>query len=77
MPLRLSNIQDIPYPDIIHLYDHCIHGFEQLSSVVGYFSVDEDQIGINEKGQVKVWLNNQFESNRVKGVGVTESKMVS
>lgn len=75
-PLRLSNLKDIPYPDIFHLYDACIHGYQQLSKVVGYFAIDEDQIGINERGQAKVWLSNRFESNKISGVNVSESKMV-
>jgi hypothetical protein len=74
--LRLCNLKDIPYPDIFHLYDVCLHGFQQLSKIVGYFSIDEDQIGINERGQAKVWLSNRFESNKINGVNVTESKMV-
>jgi hypothetical protein len=44
---------------------------------VGYFNVDEDQIGINERGQVKVWLNTAFESNEIVGNrNVTESEML-
>jgi hypothetical protein len=27
---------------------------------VGFFHVDEEQVGINERGQVKVWLNTAF-----------------
>lgn len=40
IPLRLSNVQDIPYPDLLHLYDTCIHGFGQLAQAVGFFTVD-------------------------------------
>lgn len=45
--------------------------------MVGYFSVDEEQVGINEMGQAKVWLSNRFESNKISGIRVTESKMVT
>jgi hypothetical protein len=33
--------------------------------VVGFFRVDEDQIGVNDLGHVKVWLSPAFESSRV------------
>ena len=77
MPLRLSNIEHIPYPDAFHLYDACLNGYSQLASKVGPFSVDEDQIGVNERYNVKVWLNNNFESSKVSGLKVSESKMVN
>ena len=60
VPLRLSNVEDVPFPDVIHLLDVCISGFGQLSEIVGYFPVDEEMIGINEVGQVRVWLNPAF-----------------
>ena len=60
----MSNLKDVPYPSLLHLYDAAIHGFNQLSSVVGFFHIDEDQIGVNDIGQVKVWLNSAFESSR-------------
>ena len=63
IPLRLSNMEDIPYPDSLHLYDATINGFGQLASEVNPFRIDEDQIGINGKGQVKVWCNTAFESS--------------
>ena len=47
IPFRLSNVDNIPYPDVLHLYDACLNGFPQLTNEVGYFSIDEDQIGIN------------------------------
>jgi len=60
MPVRLSNVRDIPYPDCLHLYDSVLNGYEQLSQLVGYFDVDEEEIGISDRGQVKVWLNPSF-----------------
>lgn len=77
IPLRLSNVTDIPYPDVLHLYDVCINGFRQLSETVGFFSVDEDYIGVNEHGHVRVWLNTAFESSTVFGrKDLTEAQMV-
>jgi hypothetical protein len=77
IPLRLSNVTDIPYPDVLHLYDVCINGFRQLSETVGFFSVDEDYIGVNEHGQARVWLNTAFEISTVFGIkDLTEAQMV-
>ena len=75
--LRLSNITDLPYPDILHLYDASLQGFAQLADVVGFFRVDEDQIGVNDQGHVKVWLSPAFESSRVvTAQHVTEQAML-
>lgn len=77
IPLRLSNVEDIPYPDVIHLYDACLNGFSQLTTVIGFFPVDEDFIGVNEQGQIRVWLNTAFESSSVLGNrSISEAEMV-
>ncbi len=60
IPFRLSNVKDIPFPDVLHVYKQSLDGYAQLSSKAGYFPVDEDQIGINTNGEVKVWLNTSF-----------------
>jgi hypothetical protein len=36
----LSALKDIPYLDILHLYDVVLHGYGELTQVAGYFSVD-------------------------------------
>ena len=38
-----------------------------MTEVVGYFGVDEIQIGINQAGQARAWLSGQFESNKISG----------
>jgi len=43
---------------------------------VGHFSIDEDQIGINEEGAVKVWCNNQYQYDLVVGTRIGEAQMV-
>ena len=77
IPLRLSNMEDIPYPDSLHLYDATIHGFEQLAAVAMPFRIDEDQIGVNGKGQVKVWCNTAFENSQILGQMCPEAVMVT
>lgn len=74
--VKLSDFEDIPYPDVFHLYKHCLDGYHQLTSHVGFFNIDEDQIGINEDGVVKVWLSSQYQNDRVFGSRVNEPQMV-
>jgi hypothetical protein len=58
--LRLSNIKDIPYPDILHVFKASISGFATFYKIFGYFEVYESMIGINNDCEVKVWLNTNF-----------------
>lgn len=74
--MRLSDVEDIPYPDIFHLYRQCLNGYIQLTDNVSFFSIDEEQIGINDEGVVKVWLSNQYQHDRVLGTRIGESQMV-
>jgi hypothetical protein len=67
----LSDLKDIPYPDIFHLYDVCLNGYKLLTQTVGFFSIDEGQIGINQAGRAKVWLSTHFDSNKIIGGKVT------
>ena len=60
IPLRLSNIKDIPYPDSLHLIETCLRGFALLYEKGGYFRVEENLIGINGFGEAKVWINADF-----------------
>jgi hypothetical protein len=37
IPIRLTDIEHIPFPDILHLYVQCLNGFELLAQKLGYF----------------------------------------
>ena len=63
VPLRLSKINEIPFPDVLHLYAQAFRGFELLRQQAGPFNVTEDMIGINSAGVVKVWVNSDFASS--------------
>lgn len=47
IPIRLMDVEHIPYPDCLHLYEVCLKGFAQLARTAGCFLVDESMIGIN------------------------------
>lgn len=47
IPVRLSQLRDLPYPEILHLYSNIIAGFREIYRKVGYFPIDESMVGIN------------------------------
>jgi len=47
IPVRLSNITHIPFPDVLHVYNQAFNGYERLMRKVGPFKVDEECIGVN------------------------------
>ena len=50
--LRLSQVDQVPYPDVVYLYKQLLFGFQELCSFYGPF--------INKKAEVKVWCNKQI-----------------
>lgn len=61
VPLRLSDIDEIPYPDVLHLYAQCFKGYAELYDAMGYFDIIEEMICINSGGVVKVWLSKNLD----------------
>lgn len=55
--MRLSDIQDIPYPENLYVLFSSLEGFEKLYQSVGYFKVTEDLVCMDKDGRVKVWLH--------------------
>lgn len=60
IPVRLSDVSDIPYPDALHLIESCLRGFAVLYKKGGYFKIEEDLVGFNSSGKTKVWINSQL-----------------
>jgi hypothetical protein len=50
---RLSDIDHIPYPDVLHMYHQAFRGFAELYDRVGYFEVEENLICMNQQGKVR------------------------
>ena len=63
IPVRLSDITDIPYPENIYILKNCLYGFWQLFSIIGYFKPHEDLVCIDSYGEVKVWMNADLSRN--------------
>jgi hypothetical protein len=57
IPVRLSDIEDIPYPENIYVLLSSLAGFKKLYQIAGYFKITEDLVCMDKDGRVKVWLN--------------------
>ena len=57
---RLSDYKDIPYPENIYVANVVLEGFHDLFEMVGYFEPTENQICVNDRYEMKVWLNSDF-----------------
>ena len=60
IPLRLNEINDLQYPDTLHLVHSSLKGFQKLYKLFGNFSINENCIGINTDGRIKTWINSDF-----------------
>lgn len=63
IPVRLSDITDIPYPENIYILRNCLLGFKQLYNIIGYFKPTEELVCIDKYGEVKVWMNPDLSKN--------------
>ena len=61
----------------VYLIKECLIGFERLFNRFGGFDISETMISINEKGQCKVWLNENFALNAYIKRDYRESKMIN
>lgn len=57
IPVRLSDIEDIPFPENLYLLLSALDGLEKLYRSVGYFRPTEDLVCMDRDGRVKAWLN--------------------
>lgn len=77
IPYTLSNLNEIPYPDVLHIYDQAFKGYQAMIPYVGYFIVEEDMIGINSSDIAKVWINGKLSKNQVDSMRLkSEAEMI-
>lgn len=57
IPIRLVNIEDIPYPENLYVLQSSLDGFKKLREWAGFFKVVEDMVCIDRNGKVKTWVN--------------------
>jgi hypothetical protein len=58
--LRLSDIEDIPFPENLYVLFAALDGFEKIFYFLGYFVPREDMVCIDVNGKVKVWFNSDL-----------------
>ena len=61
--LRLKEINDIPFGDLVCMYRATLVGFKMLYERVGYFDIVEEMVFIDRRGAVKVWINANLSKN--------------
>lgn len=57
---RLSEYQDIPLRESLYCMKSMLNGYKKLYDRVGRFYISDDQVIIDEHGEVRVWLNSNF-----------------
>jgi hypothetical protein len=60
IPLRLSQITDIPFPENLYLLKACLKGFYYIFLHIHVLEIKEDHICLTEEGRVKVWMNSNL-----------------
>ena len=63
IPLTLKQIPATDIHSAINMLIEAAEGFKWIVRLYGCVEVDEENIGINNKGKVKVWLSGFFQYN--------------
>jgi hypothetical protein len=60
IPIKLSDIKDIPYPDNLYILQASLEGFHTVYHKTGFFEIQEHMVCINRQGKVKIWINDNL-----------------
>lgn len=63
IPVRLTDITDIPVSDSLYMAQGALKGFQKLYTLFGGFSIGEECIGIDREGKLRVWVNGDASKN--------------
>jgi hypothetical protein len=63
LPLRFKDLPLLTVPQAIYVLSESLRGFRECYDKIGSFELNDRMIGVNTKGNVKVWLNENFASN--------------
>ena len=64
IPHRLSDVTQLTLPEALYVVKESLLGFRTIYQYDGPLIIDEEMIGFNSNGKVKVWLNSNFGSNQ-------------
>ena len=57
IPIRANDINNLSFKEGLYMLSECLRGFDDCYAKVGGFDINEQMIGLNNRGHVKVWLN--------------------
>ena len=69
--MKLDKLYELPFNQTAYLLKEAIIGLERLFNKFGGFEVLPSMIVINEKGQCKVWYNDNSHSNMIRPAEIT------
>ena len=61
--VRLSEINDIPFPDNLYVLMEALEGYAKIFEHSKYFVIEESQICVDATGSVKIWVNADLSIN--------------
>lgn len=63
MSYRLRDCPFLTFQQFLYVLCEALRGFGECYTKVGEFQINDGMIGINSKGFIKVWLNENFGEN--------------
>lgn len=62
---RLSEVYNLSFENSIRIVNVGLRGFRNLVEYNGLFWIKDSMIGVNQVGEIKVWLNSNFGKNNI------------
>lgn len=77
IPTRLSEMNGISEKEAVRILQGTMQGYKGLFEHFGGFHINDEMIGVNQKGQIKVWINSNFAMNSVEGFPQMGNRIIS
>lgn len=63
IPYRLSELQNISFPEAIYILREALIGYRAITDFCGVARINDEMIGFTPEHKVKVWINENFACN--------------
>jgi hypothetical protein len=63
IPLRLNELPQVTFQESVYVLTESLRGYKDCYNKLGPFEVTSEMIGINNDGEIKVWVNPDFAEN--------------
>lgn len=60
IPLRLNQLPQLTFEESLYALSEAFRGYKDCYNKLGPFEITDEMIGINNDGEVKVWVNEDF-----------------